>query len=320
MAGFFLPWGGLSLKYEKIPLALPDQVTLLQKRGLCIEAAGFAEEFLHYTNYYRLSAYFRPFKINDNLFKPNSCFSDVAKLYHFDRKLRITIYEAIAAVEIQLRTLIAHHLSMQYGPFAHLDEKLFSSVVCKKGEAWRTWHEKLLVETKRSKELFIEHFKTKYDEYPELPIWVVTEVMSFNSLSFMYGTLNAKDSRVIASKIDLHSPVLKSWLHSLSYVRNLCAHHGRLWNRHLAIRPALPDKDLRWEDIANNRLFCILLVIKWILDHSKGADEIRNSWKPRTEALLSNPVNVDNFYESMGMPSKWEEHPLWVASPEKVSA
>ena len=64
---------------------------------------------------------------------------------------------------------------------------------------------------------------------------MVTEVMSCGSLSLGYQGLKHEDKRIISDKFELHYRQLASWLHTLTYIRNLCSHHARLWDGKLAI-------------------------------------------------------------------------------------
>lgn len=91
----------------------------------------------------------------------------------------------------------------------------------------------------RSQEDFISHFKVNYDGFPRLPVWMATEVMSFGVLSKLFNALKNEDKREIAKIYHLHPKTLADWLHVLTYIRNICAHHSRLWNKKLAIRPNL---------------------------------------------------------------------------------
>ncbi|WP_411741468.1 Abi family protein [Pseudomonas sp. BF-RE-29] len=52
------------------------------------------------------------------------------------------------------------------------------------------------------------------------------------------------DKKAIASRFNLPFEVLASWLHTLTFIRNCCTHHSRLWNRELSIRPSLPKNGL----------------------------------------------------------------------------
>lgn len=49
-----------------------------------------------------------------------------------------------------------------------------------------------------------------------------------------------KTRRAIAAAYGVDEQVLASWLRHLSLVRNICAHHSRLWNRDFTITPTLP--------------------------------------------------------------------------------
>ncbi len=56
------------------------------------------------------------------------------------------------------------------------------------------------------------------------------------------GLAQDADRKAIARRLNLVAPLLESWLHTLTTIRNICAHHARLWNRELGIRPKLPEK------------------------------------------------------------------------------
>ena len=71
----------------------------------------------------------------------------------------------------------------------------------------------------------------------------------------------------LAAHFGLLPPVLESWLHTLNYVRNTCAHHARLWNRELPIRPKVPDQKHQpdWHvpaPPANDRVYVVLLLLR----------------------------------------------------------
>jgi hypothetical protein len=82
-------------------------------------------------------------------------------------------------------------------------------------------------------------------------------------------------SEVMADKQDisdffaLHHSVFVFWLHTLSYVRNICAHHARLWNREFAIKPEIllkPQKPWIISSFNNNqRTFYFLCSLKYLL-------------------------------------------------------
>lgn len=93
----------------------------------------------------------------------------------------------------------------------------------------------------RSSEVFVEHFKRTYDEFPNLPLWAAAEIMTFGSMLTLFRVSGKHTQTDVARGLGVSGKVLSSWLFTLNYVRNLCAHHGRLWNRELAIKPIIPD-------------------------------------------------------------------------------
>lgn len=300
------------MKYAKKSLAFHEQIELLASRGLIVGNQVEAETFLSQVNYYRFSAYCIPFEKVRHSFLPDTHFEQIRDLYELDRKLRLLIMEAIEPVEIATRTAVAYRLSHRYSPFAHAEPKNFRPEF-----DHATWIKEVLTETDRSKETFVSHFKAQYDEYPQLPIWAAVEITSFGSLSKLFAGLLGDDKREIAGKFSLHHRVLGSWLHTLVYVRNICAHHARLWNRELAIAPKLPDKDLNWQTLNpehSKRLASVLFLLNSLMSKLPPSQPVVADWRGRVEVLLAADPGVPRFYDSIGLPANWTKHPLWASS------
>lgn len=293
------------MKYIKPPTSLPDQLQRLSDRGLHVADRDHAVHVLERISYYRLSAYWAPFKQSDDVFEPGADFDTVLALYEFDRKLRLAVMDAIERVEIAVRTAIIHELSQAHGTFAHLDYDHFHPEF--DHAAWLCHAQ---TEARRSKELFIEHYKKSYEGFPHLPIWMALEVVSLGGLSKLFGGLRRDDQVRIASSYGVAASVLASWLHALTYVRNLCAHHGRLWNRLLGISPALPRHELFWRPPYvphNKRLWMVLLVLRRLMDHHHQGDD----WQQRVETLVEPIASNPRWRLAMGLPEEWCGHPLW---------
>ncbi len=96
-------------------------------RGLIIDDEDVARRTLSIISYFRFANYLRPFEADktNHVFKPGKLFSDVTRLYHFDKELRNIIFAAIQTVEIALRTSVIQHFSMKYGPFWFYGSKSF---------------------------------------------------------------------------------------------------------------------------------------------------------------------------------------------------
>ena len=168
-------------------------------------------------------------------FKEGVHLNEVMKLYEFDRDLRLLVMDAIERIEVHVRSLFAYRMGHQYGAFGHTDSANFQP-----NFKLTEWLRKIEDVTRRNlgKEEFINHYNDKYTGFPTLPVWMVTEVMSLGSLSVGYRGLKRKDKKFISDEFAPNTSCLASWFHSLTYIRNICSHHGRLWNRELAIRPS----------------------------------------------------------------------------------
>ena len=296
--------------YTKSPLTFEQQLQQLKDRGLIIENDGFALSQLRTISYYRLSAYWHPFRkierggtLADD-FEEGTHFDEVMTLYEFDRRLRLLVMDAIERIEVYARTLFAYQMGHKYGTFGHTEAANFHP-----GFNHAPWLEKLEEETSRSRDVFIVHYKNKYTGFPTLPIWMLTEIMSLGSLSKGYWGLKHGDKKIISNDFALPHKCLADWLHTLTYIRNLCSHHGRLWNRELSIRPGTM-RNRNWNPPVtprNDRLFYVLLMLRYLLSRT----DTGNDWKKQCARLLK-PIAQDRRWRAaMGLPEDWTVHPVW---------
>jgi abortive infection bacteriophage resistance protein len=157
-----------------------------------------------------------------------------------------------------------------------------------------------------SKEQFVAHFKQKYSD-PCLPLFMATETLSLGCIAKLYKGAHATIQSV-ARDFEVAPAVIESWLRSLNVVRNICAHHSRLWNREMGFKPMIPDKDPQWRDpvrVPNNRVFAILTISKYCL--SRIAPQ--SHWDARLRELLGHFPMVP--VADMGFPDNWEACPIW---------
>ena len=249
------PGGFFIMEYEKQPLSFEDQIELLQSRGLIIQDAKSAVFFLKRVNYYRLSAYCIPFQQPKDRFKQSTTLENICDLYFFDRKLRQLVFDALQTIEIAIRTRISYQLAHTYGAFGYVDPDNFASYFMDHAR----WIRDIQSAISRSSEEFVRHFRNKYSNSPHLPIWMAIELISFGMLSRLVRGLKHQDLKKVCILLNVPTAAFPSWMHSLSYVRNICAHHGRLWNRQLAIPPKIPKPPI-WRDpfkIPNDRFFLV---------------------------------------------------------------
>lgn len=303
-------------QYTKPALTFEQQLEHLKSRGLVVGNECEALLALSSVSYYRLSAYWYLFRERnndgrvENTFLAGASFEQALDLYEFDRKLRSLVLDALERVEIAVRTQITYHMGHTYGAFAHTNPANFHPEF-----NHSSWLQKLEDESKRSSDQFINHYKNKYTGFPRIPVWMLTEVISFGALSFFYNGLRndrnegIEDKKAISSYFNLHHKRLGDWLHILTYVRNVCAHHSRLWNRELAIKPD-KVKQADWlppTTPRNDRIFYVLLMLRYLLRQSGNGDD----WASDVTTLLEPIASNDSYRKSMGMPENWKEHPLW---------
>lgn len=292
------------MEYTKSSLTYHQQVDLLQSRGLVIDDKDYAIRLLKRIGYYRLSAYGLPFQSQKDRYDDATKIEDIERLYNFDRELRNLYLTTISRVEIPLRTRITHHLAHKYGPFGYLEKVNFS-----RGFKHSDWLFSVKREIKRSEEIFIKHFQEKYEnDSPGFPIWMSAEVMTFGSLLSLFSGLKNNDKSEISKKFGIHWKVLNSWIHCLVYARNICAHHARLWNRTLGIRPLIPRKMEKWHtpfSINNDKVFSVFTItyhLEKIL--SSGYD-----LKSKIIELFVRYPGIDT--SKMGFVTGWQSHELW---------
>ena len=291
---------------------MEEQLDLLICRGLECQNRELPLHCLGHLNYYRLAGYWLPFESDHatHQFKAGTRFEDIMNLYIFDRELRLLVLDAIERIEVSIRTGLAYHLSHQYGPHTHLDSSIFKTP----SEYWNYEKQKtkLAGGTDRSREIFIQHHRERYDE-PLPPLWVSVEVMTLGQLSKWYANLRKREDRnAIAHRYDLDEGNLCSFLHHLTTIRNLCAHHSRLWNRKFTFtfklpnkRPSLLVKSFNTHD--RSRIYNTLTTLAWMMDCISP----EHHWKLRLKRLLErHGVSL----RLMGFPEGFTSNRIWATT------
>ena len=111
----------------------------------------------------------------------------------------------------------------------------------------------------------------------------------------------------------LQASILDSWIYSFVYVRNVCAHHSRLWDKILAIAPQLPPGKL-WDPVrsGNKRLYCIAMTLNWMLAHDSVDQAMHAEWKLTLSKLIASLfAHFPQFQGLTGFPPDWENLEVW---------
>lgn len=310
--------------FQKPAHSIDDQIATLHGRGLAIPDTERARHYLRNISYFRLSAYTRPFYqpgLEEHRFLEGSAFDDVLRLYVFDRELRLLLLDAIERLEVALRAQLANTLAEHHGPHGYLDASIFDT---RYNHAWLL--NKLESTSQgRDVESFLTHYRMKYQSAPtQPPIWMAAELLTFKEVSTLFANLRLpRDTQRIERHFGWKTPVLRSWFRSLSDLRNVCAHHGRVWNRVFGSRPEIPRKvPANWPNIPgkiatgshenpeqrldpHRRLYFQLVVIESLMQVVSPTSQ----WAERLVALLDRYPDVSRPH--MGFPENWEQEPFW---------
>ena len=297
---------------------ISQQLALLESRGMLIEDRVVAAHALETIGYYRLSGYSylfrRPLahvKDRDQAFAEDTRFTDVLSLYAFDVRLRSTVFAQLACIEIALRTWIgnevgkidpAMHLDvMKLGPAAQQEDKRNGKT---RYETWKKEYDRKL---STSNEDFAKHHRRSCGG--ELPIWVAVHLLDWGALQTLFSMLPRDVQDAIVADVGITAREMNSWLNALRVLRNISAHHSRLFNR-VFPKPLLPKAAEVSEVIGNsgpnNRAFYLLSLTQYLLDRFKIGDKTA---LPPVLAEFPSTQHID--ISSMGAPMNWEALELW---------
>lgn len=310
------------MRYDKPARGIGELISLMKERGLIIESDGLAEEFLERVSFFRLKGYLLHFEKkcpanaekNTHKVPEGTTFNSVMAVYELDRKLRLLMFEAIEKIEICFRSSICSVYCVGYSDphwllrCEHFDNpsthtKIISRIKREIGMEPRPDG------SLRDKEIFVDHYIKKYTEPDIPPSWVIAECLPLGVWSQIYeGLVCRKATKRISQTFQVPPPVLGNWMHSLTVNRNICAHHGRVWNRAFAIHPeTLPEYEHHFS--YPGRFYSQAFITAYLLRRIYPATE----WHLRMkEAMLSCP-SAEKM--AMGLFNNWEKQAIWTNDP-----
>lgn len=300
------------IPFRKSPSTFSRQVQILRSHGLEIPDSERAKFYLSQLNYYRLAAYCLPFEQDHatHQFIAGTSFEDILNLYTFDRALRLLLLDAIERIEVSLRTQMAYHLSHNHNTaHPHLRPELFFNPLTYGFSAT-----KLANDVRNSKEDFIKHLTTKYEELLP-PVWAIVELLTMGQLSKWFGNIKARhDRQAISLVYGVDEKIMTSFCQHLSLVRNHAAHHARLWNRDFTKTMMIPQRgssDLRNSlfilpdsDRRLRKLYNTFTMTTYLMNVISPG----HHWTTQLKGLIREHA-IDT--SKMGFPADWETRPLW---------
>lgn len=323
--------------YTKEWLPLKEQVDRLVKRGLEVNDLEYAVALLKSVGYYRLTGYLYPFLDSEeyvddenhartrvlNKYRSGTTLHHAESIIDFDRELRMLVMEGVERVEVAVRMRAGYVLGRS-SAFAHEDPACFDDAFTRAGTDSRAprpskhveWLQRVKERRDRSDEKFVVHFREKYNDH--MPVWALTELLELGQLSNLYRGMLQKDAEELARAFGVPTKkVMISWLASLNYVRNVAAHHARLFNRKLQNAPSRPSvgtvplldhlraRDTPKEDFGTYNALAVIAYLLLSIEAEPG-------WSRRlVELLRAFPASHALTIQSIGVPDGWTSLDLW---------
>ena len=287
----------MCLKEQQPPLNIDEQITNLKSKGLLIPDEDYAKSILNDISYFRLiKAYSLGLKPKNGNYIDNISFNDIVELYLFDSNFRQLLFPLIEKIEINLRSRIANYFCEKYGVLGYEDINNFAVSI----EIFNDFFEETEKEiTRNIRSPFIKNFQNNYKD-GKIPLYALVEVLSFGTLSKFYKNMKNEDKKAVAKLFGVGYTYFESWIENISYVRNICAHYGRLYNAIFSKTPTL-YKQYTALGVSNNRVFSTLLCLKHLLPMDRHWDEFVKN----INNLLYKYPKADKF--KIGFIETWED-------------
>lgn len=226
----------------KQPTTIEQQIEQLKFRGMIIRDESDIYQWLKTVGYYRLSGYWWMYEKRypscsprNHKFKEGTSWDQVKHTYIFDQKFRRLISTGIEKIEVAVKASWAQYLAIQYNTsHPHEDASIFKKEICEKStiQGEKTSFDLLVRAYQKRKEPFALHYKTKYPNINTPPIWVSSLLLTLGELlNWIGGIKKRPDKKAIFAKFPFDYKPMQSVLNNLRWVRNVCAHNGRLWNK-----------------------------------------------------------------------------------------
>ena len=287
----------MEAKKHQPALTVEKQIDNLRFLGLKIEDETYAKNILNTISYFRLiKAYGIELKKENGNFCDDVTFEQIVQLYYFNSEFRHLLIAHIEQIEITLRCQLANYFSVKYGVLGYEDAKNFNN---------SEYHNRIIKDINNeiehnSKSAFVRNFTSNYDPQ-QVPFYALTEILSFGTLSKFYKSMQSTDKKAIANFYGVGYTYLESWIEHIAYVRNICAHYGRLYNFSFHKTPKL-YKEYVEAGISNSYAFATIICIKHMLPHDENWDEFLT--KLKNLFILYNNVDISKI----GFPIDWKKH------------
>lgn len=284
----------MDLKEHQIALDVDSQIQNLKDIGLVIENEDSAKSFLNDVSYFRfIKAYSLGFKPKNGMYKQGTTFETLKELYLFNSNFRQLLFPLVERVEINLRCRLSNYFCVKYGVLGYLNSSNFAN---------ENYHSDFLkdinIELKRNmKAPFVKNFQNNYVD-GSIPLYALVELFSFGTLSKFYKNMKNEDKKAIAKMYGLSYTYFESWIECISFIRNICAHYGRLYNVNLSKSPMMYKQ---FGNIDKFKIFAVLLCLKNLIPNDSHWVQFVDTLELLIEKYES--VNI----ALIGFPDNWKD-------------
>lgn len=285
------------------------------------EQEKFAKQFLFQTNYYDFSIYKKHLP---NLHNRDFTFQDCIELYEFNSFLRENLMKFTGKIELLIKSSIVHTLCSNYRGSLQAGECYLDKSIYKNEEYFKDIIERIGMSLYNlsSKSLPIQHHVKKKD--CKFPFWVVVPELTFGETTKLIEQLNEKFYNLWIEELffsnhyyetsmkDHVISASSSWISATCFIRNVCAHYGRLYAS--IFNASVPRfytptfRELRKcgkKKTHNKDLFAYMLAIKQILlCHNSN---VHNEWNTFIEDIEEKFTKSSIIEETkIGCPKDWK--------------
>ncbi len=278
---------------------------LISKNIIVNNKEDALEKIEKYTYYSIVNSYKMTFKNSLGNYKDNVTFDEIYALFNFDKNIKYLFLKYTLEIEMQIKALMANHISKTYGIQYYLKEDNldFNS----NHETKNKLIEKINSEIASNLKVHpaIIHYKTEYDF---IPPFVLTKILTLGMVSSYYGLLKQSDRQAIAKHFQISDKLLKQILKNITMIRNISAHNDRLFcfrsKYYLSFKEI--EREYKRRDNETN-LYMVMLSMKYFLK-----DEFENLLKEffleinKLKSDLSS-VNIEDVLNIMGFPRNKRE-------------
>ena len=304
----------------KIFLSYEQQIEKLKnEKNLRIDDEVYAKEILRQTSYYSLIGGYKDIFKNPTTkkYKDGTKFEDIVELYYFDEALRQLFLRFLIKVENEIKSQVSYYFTEKNGENQkeYLDAANYN-YVGKKNQRDIDGLIRILENyvTKPTGYSYINHAQRKYGN---VPLWVLTNALTFGNISKMYMLLpQDKKIKISRNYPGINESQMASILAVMVKFRNVCAHAERLFT--YKTTDSIPDLPIHKKlKIAKkgtqyvngkNDLFSVVIALRYVLNDNWYKEFIKELKTLIGKYLKKHAsISEQELYERMGFPGNWKK-------------